>query len=200
MRSLSGKTYPVQIEAWNNLLMPGKCKPVPLPMHLHPFTLVRIRLLNAQGEPAFQRPLWLIVMGERRGELTLLNIFQAYQRRYDLEHFFRFGKQRLLTDRYQTPDTAHEEKWWLMSHLAYLQLWVARPIAQAVPRPWEAAPSANPKQPLSPTHVQRDFGRIVRQFGTPAAAPKRRGNSAGRPKGTVLPHRPCAAVVYKGQT
>ena len=199
MRSLSGKTYRVAIEAWNNMLMPGKCKPVALPMHLHPFTGVRVRLFNTQGELAFQRPLWLIVMGERRGELTLLNIFQAYQRRYDLEHFFRFGKQRLLTDRYQTPDTDHEEKWWLMSHLAYLQLWVARPIAQAVPRPWEAAPSANPKQPLSPTHVQRDFGRIVRQFGTPAAAPKRRGISAGRLKGAVLPHRPCSLVVCKSK-
>jgi hypothetical protein len=59
-------------------------------------------------------------MGERRNELTLLDIFQAYQRRYDIEHFFRFGKQRLLLDRYQTPETGHEEKWWLMAHLAYL--------------------------------------------------------------------------------
>jgi len=200
MRSLSGQTYQVQLEAWHNMLMPGKCKPDPLPMHLYPFTLVRIRLLNAQGELAFQRPLWLIVMGERRRELSLLDIFQAYQRRYDMEHFFRFGKQRLLLDRYQTPDAEHEEKWWLLVHLAYLQLWVARPVAQAVPRPWETAPAASPQQPLSPTHVQRDFGRIIRQFGTPAAAPKRRGNSAGRPKGMVLPHRPNAAVVYKTKT
>ncbi len=201
MRSLSGKTYRIQIEAWHDMRMTGKCKPVVLPMHLHPFTLVRVRLFNVHGELAFQRPLWLIVMGDRRRELTLLNIFQAYQRRYDLEHFFRFGKQRLLTDRYQTPDTDHEEKWWLMSHLAYLQLWVARPVAQAVPRPWETAPpfGANPKQPLSATHVQRDFARLIRQFGTPAAAPKRRGISAGRLKGAVLPHRPCSLVVCKSK-
>jgi hypothetical protein len=200
IRSLSGKTYQVQIEAWHEMRMAGKCKPVVLPMHLHPFTLVRVRLFSVHGALAFQRPLWLIVMGDRRRELTLLNIFQAYQRRYDLEHFFRFGKQRLLTDRYQTPDTDHEEKWWLMSHLAYLQLWVARPVAQAVPRPWETAPSANPKQPLSATHVQRDFARLIRQFGTPAAAPKRRGISVGRPKGAVLPHRSCAPVVCKSKT
>jgi hypothetical protein len=199
-RSLSGHTYRVQIEAWHDLRMAGKCKPVALPMHLHPFTLVRVRLWNARGELAFQRPLWLMVMGERRGELTLLDIFHAYQRRYDLEHFFRFGKQRLLTDRYQTPDTDHEEKWWLMTHLAYLQLWVARPVAQAVPRPWETVPSANQKHPLSATHVQRDFARLIRQFGTPAAAPKRRGISAGRLTGAVLPHRPCSPVVCKSKT
>jgi hypothetical protein len=200
MRSLSGKTYQVRIEAWHDMRMAGKRKPVVLPMHAYPFTLVRIRLFTERGELAFQRPLWLIVIGERRQELNLLDIFHAYQRRYDLEHFFRFGKQRLLTDRYQTPDTDHEEKWWRMSHLAYLQLWVARPVAQAAPRPWETAPSAKPKQPLSPTHVQRDFARLIRQFGTPAAAPKRRGNSGGRPKGAVLPHRSCAVVVCKGKT
>lgn len=200
MVSLSGKTYRVEMEAWNDMLMKGERKPVVLPMHQHPFTLVRIRLFNQQGELAFQRPLWLIVMGERRNEITLLHIFQAYQRRYDIEHFFRFGKQRLLLDRYQTPETNHEEKWWLMVHLAYLQLWLARTVAQTVPRPWETTPSADPKQPLSATHVQRDFERIIRQFGTPAVAPKRRGYSPGRPKGTVLPTRPRPIVVYKGKT
>lgn len=198
--SLSGQTYRVEIEAWTNMLMPGERQPQALPMHLHPFTLVRVRLFNRQGELAFQRPLWLIVIGQRRGELTLLNIFQAYQRRYDLEHFFRFGKQRLLLDCYQTPDTDHEEKWWLMIHLAYLQLWVAKPVAQAVPRPWETTRPADPKHPLSATQVQRDFPRIIRQFGTPAVAPKRRGISSGRPKGTVLTPRPRPAVVYKGKT
>jgi len=200
MTSLSGKTYRVEIEAWNNMLMKGERKPVVLPMHRHPFILVRVRLFNQQGELAFQRPLWLIAMGERRHELSLLDIFHSYQRRYDIEHFFRFGKQRLLLDRYQTPETKREEKWWLMAHLAYLQLWVAHTVAQAVPRPWEALPPADLKQPLSATQVQRDFERIIRQFGTPAAAPKRRGYSPGRRKGTVLPPRPRPTVVYKGKT
>jgi len=191
------KTYRVEIEAWHDLLMKGTRKPVVRPMQHHPFTLVRIRLFNAQGELAFQRPLWLIEMGPRRSELSLLDIFHAYQRRYDLEHFFRFGKQRLLLHRYQTPDTQHEEKWWLLAHLAYLQLWIARDVAQSVPRPWET--TLTPHSPLSATQVQRDFGRIIRQFGTPAAAPKRRGISAGRPKGTVLSRRPRPAIVYKGK-
>jgi hypothetical protein len=102
-------------------------------------------------------------MGERRNELSLLQIFAAYQRRYDLEHFFRFGKQRLLLHRYQTPETEHEEKWWLMAHLAYLQLWVARTLAQAVHRPWETIPAQDSKRPLSATQIQRDFERIIRQ-------------------------------------
>ena len=200
MTSLSGKTYRVELEAWNDMLMRGEREPILLPMHQHPFSLVRICLFNAQGELAFQRPLWLIVMGERRSELTLSDIFYAYQRRYDIEHFFRFGKQRLLLNHYQTPETDHEQKWWRMVHLAYLQLWVARTVAQAVPRPWETSPLADQKQPLSATHVQRDFQRIIRQIGTPALAPKRRGNSLGRQKGKYFPPRPRPEVVYKGKT
>jgi len=198
--SLSGKTYRVEIQAWNNMLMRGERKPKVLPMHLYPFTLVHICLYDEQGKLAFKRPLWLIVMGERRSELSLLDFFQAYQRRYDLEHFFRFGKQRLLMNRYQTPKTEHEEKWWFLAHLAYLQLWVAHPVAQTVLRPWETPRSSENKQPLTATQVQRDFARIIQQFGTPAVAPKRRGNSPGRAKGLVLPHRPRPAVVYKGKT
>ena len=47
--------------------------------------------------------------GERRIELSLLDIYEAYLQRYDLEHFFRFGKQKLLLDKFQTPDDQHEE-------------------------------------------------------------------------------------------
>ncbi len=90
------------------------------PMHQHPFTLVRIRLLNAQGQPAFQRPLWLEVVGKRGQELSLLQVYQVYRQRYDLEHFFRFGKQRLLLASYQTPEVEHEENCWQLVQLAYV--------------------------------------------------------------------------------
>jgi hypothetical protein len=78
----------VQIQAWHDLLMRGTRKHA---MHAQRFTLVRVRLLNADGQPAFKRDLWLVVLGARRQELTLLEIQQAYVQRFDLEHFFRFG-------------------------------------------------------------------------------------------------------------
>ena len=61
-------------------------------------------------------------MGEQRRQLTLKEIYEAYNQRYDLEHFFRFGKQKLLLDAYQTPETRHEENWWELAHIAYLLL------------------------------------------------------------------------------
>ena len=217
-----GQSYTVQIEAWHDMLVRGKRD---LPMHQHPFTLVRGRVLDAQGKMVFPRPLWLVVFGERRQELTLLEIWDAYRQRYDLEHFLRFGKQRLLMDAYQTPETEHEENWWTLVQLAYLQLWFAREHANKVPRPWERyllrfraedknsssveAPSEDKNSspvassvegeqsslvefsskgeqasPIaSPSDVQRDLTRILRHIGTPARAPKRRGNAPGRSAG-----------------
>lgn len=200
----NGQTYTVHLEGWYDKLRRGKRD---LPMHQHPFTLVRARVLDAQGDQVFTRPLWLVVMGQRRRELSLLDIWWAYRQRYDLEHFFRFGKQRLLLDAYQTPETAHEENWWTLVQLAYLQLWMAREQAQALPRPWERylprfqtvndtnGPASSP--PASPSDVQRDMARIIRQIGTPARIPKPRGKSPGRSPGQCPGKRPRLAVIKK---
>lgn len=197
--SRRGQTYRVEIKAWHNMLMPGKHKPKRLPMHLHPFTLVQVLRYDAKGQLACKRPLWLIVMGERRHELPLLDIYEAYGQRYDLEHFFRFGKQKMLLATFQTPADVREEKWWQLVHLAYVQLWLARHVACTLPRPWERNLPEMKKTLMSPTLVQRDFGRIIRQIGTPAKPPKPRGISPGRRQGTKLPPRPRQKVIVKGQ-
>jgi hypothetical protein len=80
-------------------------------IHQHPFTKVKICRYNQKGEALFQKQHWLIVMGARRAELSLLDIYPSYLQRYDLEHFFRFGKQKVLLDKFQTPDDKHEENW-----------------------------------------------------------------------------------------
>jgi hypothetical protein len=197
--SRRGKSYRVELQAWHKLLMRGQHKPKRLPMHRYPFTLVRIVLYDEEGQQAFRHPLWLIVIGERAHELSLLDVYHAYGQRYNLEHFFRFGKQKLLLDSFQTPDDEREERWWQLVHLAYAQLWMARHVARSFPRPWERNLPTMQTRHMSPTLVQRDFGNVIRQIGTPAQPPKPRGNSPGRHKGTRLPPRPRPRVVVKGQ-
>ncbi len=63
----NGQVYTVHLEGWHDMLVRGTRD---LPMHQPPFTLVRVRVLNDQGEAVFCRPLWLIVFGQRREELT----------------------------------------------------------------------------------------------------------------------------------
>jgi hypothetical protein len=196
--SRRGRVYNVQLECWHNLLMRGTRE---YPMHQYPFTLIRARLLNADGKQVFQRPLWLLVMGQHGKELSLLESWEAYQRRYDVEHFFRFGKQRLLMTAYQTPEVQHEENWWQLAQLAYVQLWLARCLAEAVPRPWERYlpqfQTGIESQEASPSVVQRDFGRIIGEIGTPARVPKPRGKSPGRVKGDGQKPRKRQKVIKK---
>ncbi len=266
-----GKVYTVHLESWHDMLLRGKRE---LPMHRYPLTLVRARVLDAQGKPVYARPLWLVVFGQRRKELSLVEIWDAYRQRYDLEHFLRFGKQRLLMDSYQTPETEREENWWTLVQLAYLQLWFASEHANNLPRPWErylprfrsdgaptsaefplnttsstsadsspeeytatpanaspedettapanASPEDEAEAPIdaspedettapidaspedekassvpSPSAVQRDLPRILRQIGTPARPSTRRGNAPGRSAGEKLVLRVRVPVIKK---
>jgi hypothetical protein len=193
--SRRGKRYRVEIQAWHNVLMRGKRD---VPMHKHPFTLVCITRYDQDGQPAFKHPLWLLVMGHRLEELSLEQIYLAYLARFDIEHFFRFGKQKLLLTRFQTPAVEREEKWWQLNHLAFAQLWLTRHLTVALPRPWERNLPAMKNRLISPTLVQRGFARIIRQLGTPAQVPKPRNISSGRAVGVKLSKRPPQPVAVKG--
>jgi len=125
--------------------------------------------------------------------------WEAYGQRYDLEHYFRFGKQRLLMAAYRTPDVEHEENWLTLVQLATVQLWLAREWAGIRLRPWERYLPQCTSGVASPSQVQRDWERIIRQIGTPARLPKRRGKSPGRAKGTQPGRRQHQPVVKKGK-
>jgi len=194
-----GRQFQATIQVWHNMLMRGKNKPERIRMYQYPFTLVRIVLLDEDGQPRFKHPLWLLVIGPRRLELSLEHTYQAYTQRSDLEHFFRFGKQKLLMADYQTPDLEREERWWHLAHLAYLQLWVAHETAASLPRSWERNLPQHKAQKITPTLVQRDFERLISQFGTPAKVPKPRGKPPGRRKGFRLSPRERQKVLKKGE-
>ena len=170
-------------------------------MHSRPFDLLRCTVFDAEtGKRLFERPSWLLAMGRRRAELTLEQIDAAYRQRFDLEHFFRFAKNRLLLDKFQTPAVAHEEHWWQLVCLAYIQLWLAAPLANALPKPRERYLPKRPSGTVSsPSRVQRDFDRIIRLVGTPARSPERRGISPGRQQGARPDRRPRLPVIFKGK-
>ncbi len=194
--SRQGQLYTVQLQGWSSMRVRGAQG---VAMHDHPFTLVRARVLDAAGQPIHKRAMWLLVIGARRAELSLVEIWDAYRQRYDLEHFFRFGKQRLLLTACQTPDDRREANWWQIVQLAYAQLWLAQPLATALPRPWERYLPPAAAGSASPAMVQRDFGRIIAAVGTPARVPKRRGNAPGRAKGVRPVKRTPQPVIKKAK-
>jgi hypothetical protein len=192
--SRRGRLYTIRIETWDEMLMRGTQT---APMHDHPFRLIHITWLDEQGLPVFKRPMWLAVFGKHRQDLSLPQIQQAYAQRFDLEHFNRFGKQRLLLTAFQTPDVHREENWWLIAQLAYVQLWLARYLADYLPRPWERYLPPPRSSVASPSATQRAFRRIIGLLGSPARSPKPRGYSPGRPNGACLKPRERFSVVKK---
>jgi hypothetical protein len=175
-----GKKLRVKIERWNDLIAKG---PKNFRTHLHPFDVVRIIVTDEKGHSVYKRPLWLMIAGQKRREITSRQAYQAYCCRYDIEHFFRFGKQKLCLTSSQTSETHHEENWLWISMLAYIMLYHASSLVKEVRYPWERRKVTVIKSKQTPTMVQRDYARIIRGIGTPAAIPKPRGKSPGRGEG-----------------
>lgn len=188
-----GRIVNVTITAWSNMLMRGgKGKPT----HKFPFTLLRIESFDDAGQSLF-KPMWLIVIGERRGELSALQAYQSYRQRFDLEHTFRFGKQNLLLTTFATPDVEHEQQWVKFVMLAYVQLWAAHSLSVALPRPWEKHLLTLSSTRITPSKVQQDWFRIISQLGSPSVLPQPRGYSSGRKSGENQPPRPRLPVIKK---
>jgi hypothetical protein len=222
-RTASGKLIYVRIERWNDrqekkaALDPN---PVPGPTELDLaevpktsniggkekadgmflFDAVRVTVLKEDKTALYKKPLWLMLTGKRRRELSLADIADSYFRRFDIEHFFRFGKQKLLLASFQTPDVWHAENWWWLCIISYTMLYHAKLLANQVRNPWEAKQeSSNSKKISTPSQVQRDYERIIGRVGTPACDSKPRGKSPGRRKGVKMTERKRCAVIKKSK-
>ena len=190
----NGRQLTVTIQAWYNMLMRGTKREK---MYRHPFTLIRVSVTDDTNTRLW-KPMWLVVIGKERKQISPLIAYQSYRQRFDMEHFLRFGKQRLLMTQFQTPEVKHEENWIRLVLLAYVQLWAARHLAQHLPRPWERYLKQNNDKIITPSVVQRDFGRIILEVGKPGHSPKPRGNSTGRVVGQTQPKRSKHPVIKKG--
>jgi hypothetical protein len=191
-----GRHLTVTISAWKQMLMKGTKT---YKMNRHPFTLLQIMVKESTTNSTIWKPMWLIVIGERRHELSLIDCYESYRQRYDLEHLFRFGKQKLLMKSYFTPDVQHEENWVKLTLLSYVNLWAARKLATVLPRPWEQYLKSDKSVQITPSLVQRDYTRIIKAIGLSAKSPKRRGFSSGRIKGEKKVKRNRHQVIKKSQ-
>ena len=176
----SGKRYEIRVDRYSDLLMRGTRE---WKMHERPFDLLRVARYDESGQELPSKPMWLMLMGDRRAEIDSADAAADYSQRFDQEHFHRLCRQRLLMDAYQTPETEHEENWIQLVCLAYTQLFAARHCARQILRPWERQVPSAPHRSLSPTMVQRDFPRLLWDLGTPARSPKPRNLGSGRLKG-----------------
>ncbi|MFQ6332160.1 NF041680 family putative transposase [Nocardia sp. CWNU-33] len=129
---------------------------------------------------AIPKPVWLWHSGVDldAGEVDLL--WQAFLRRFDIEHTFRMLKQTLGWTSPKLRDPAAADRWTWLLLAAYTQLRLARDHAADLRRPWEKHAVL---QRLTPARVRRGFRHLRTQVACPASAPKPSRPGPGRPAG-----------------
>jgi hypothetical protein len=132
--------------------------------------------------------LWTSATGADAAAVT--RCWQAYLRRFDLEHTIRFGKQTLGWTAPKLRSPAAADRWTWLVLAAHTQLRLARPLAVDLHRPWERP---LPPDRLTPARVRRGFRYLRGKTIQPARAPKPTHPGPGRPPGSKNRHR---AICY----
>ena len=143
-------------------------------------TLIRLTVDHLPGDRD-PKPVWLWYSRTGASPACVDRLWQAFLRRFDLEHTFRLFKQVLGWTAPAIRDPAAADRWTWLVIAAHTQLRIARHLAADLRRPWEkpAAPGR-----LTPARVRRGFRNIRAITGCPAGAPKPGKPGPGRPPGS----------------
>jgi len=143
-------------------------------------TLIRLSAASVPGYPALE-PMWLWASVPVAADAMVTVLWQAYLRRFDLEHTFRFFKQQLGWTRPLLRDPAAADRWTWLVIAVYAQLYLARGLAAITRLPWQRS---QPAAEMTPGRVRAGFRRARDAAGTPASTAKPGKPGPGRPKGS----------------
>ncbi len=192
IKTARSNTYTVKVSIWEDMMFRSKRGKN---MKNKPMCLIRVEMFDPKtGLPTFKRCMWLGVWGKRSKDLTGEEIFWCYRNRFDIEHFFRFGKQNLLLDKFQTPDEEHLQNWLEVVSLAYWLLWLGKEESKHETLKWRQYDKniKNRKKyglSVSPSQVQRQMEGIILSFEQEPFLPKLQIKGKGRKLGQVMPKR-----------
>ena len=117
-------------------------------------TLILVERLETEKKGSLQKPLWLIFIDKQKLDLLSLEfLWKKYLRRFAVDHWYRFIKQRL---HWTLPalSTPHQcERWSDLMPLITWQLWLAKDLVEENYLPWQ-----KPQKNLSPGRVAQLTG------------------------------------------
>jgi hypothetical protein len=147
-------------------------------------TVIRLTVEHLPGQRV-AKPVWLWSSTTGADAEQVIRCWQAYLRRFDLEHTFRLFKQTLgwTTPKIRSPAAADRWTWLIIA--AHTQLRLARHLALDLRRPWERP---LPPERLTPARVRRGFRHLRVKTAQPASAPKPTRPGPGRPPGVKNRH------------
>lgn len=142
----------------------------------HDMSLIQVERLNLKSSGKKHRPLWLVWFGEQF--LELKDVWCQYARRFGVDHWYRFAKQRLHWTLPSLSTAQQSERWSDLMPLMTWQFWLAQDLVEEHHLPWQSR-SKN----LSPGRVAQSLFPLLIEIGTPATSPKTRGKSPGWKQG-----------------
>jgi hypothetical protein len=143
-------------------------------------TLIRLQVDHLPGDRS-PGPLWLWSSRAGTSAAEVNRAWQAFLRRFDIEHMFRFFKQILGWTRPRLRDPAAADRWTWLIIACYAQLRLARHLAADLRLPWQRP---CPPGRLTPARVRRGFRNIRQTLPDLAGAPKPGKPGPGRPPGS----------------
>lgn len=161
---------------------------------VHPVAVIRVQPERLPRRARPPEPLWLAWWGEPE-PVALADAWHWYERRFAIEHGFRFLKQDLGWTTVRLRDPAAAARWTQLLAAGLWQLWLARGLVADTRLPWERP---LPPDRLTPGRARRGFGDFLASLGTPARPPKPRGKSPGRRLGDRPGPRERCAVHRRG--
>lgn len=179
----------VLLRAWSNLhfkRLPGLSG-----------TVLWAQILRPDGQPRYQRPLWLFWTGPQ--DVPLADLYRMYTWRFAVEHMFRFLKQHMGLNKANVVRPGSPELWMRLCALAYWQLLLACDLVTGHVPPWQRQPKPGLPLALTPRQVQRALRTISAAIGTPARPPRPAGKAPGRAKDFRPNPRPRYPVIQKSR-
>ena len=174
----------LRVRMWQNLHFSGSAA-----CEMQLILVERVEVGSSQSQ---SKPMWLVWVGQEMPALG--DIWRKYLRRFAVDHWYRFIKQRLhwTVPQFSTPQQC--ERWSDLMPILTWELWLAKDLVSQYHLPWQ-----KPIQNLTPGRVAQSISLLLPEIGTPAVAPKPRGKSPGWTEGNRRTKRTRYPVVKKGK-
>ena len=195
-RTKRNKERTIHISKWKNICMKGHDD---AGIQRELFSIIRIQVHDKHGHRVYNNDLWLMYYEKGSVNLNLIEIWEDYRSRFNIEHFFRFGKNNLLMTAFETETTEHEENWIRFVMYAFHQIYHGRNITEYMPRKWDRKRTLKKGDTLPPSIAQRGMLILLQSLDAVSRPNKTRGISEGRKLGSKLKAKENAPVIKKGK-
>ena len=132
----SGRKLSIEIFTFNDVLLRSKNghKMSDKPINL---TIIQTKDILT-NEIIHQEDLYLATSGKEKDKLCPFDVLHEYQQRFDIEHnLFKFAKQNLFLQSFQSPDIQHIDNWFLVVTMAIWLLFLVAQNAQITCPKWQ---------------------------------------------------------------